>query len=195
MTRHPDKRLFVALDLPSELRSHVADVASAALAHTTATLVPSANLHVTLQFLGDVSPAAQHDLVMALADVFHGPAVRVAVGDLVPRPSAGRARLVAVELDDVDGALTVLAKRVHRATATALDGAVSNRPLWPHITVARFRRPERVRRSPTTKSERVFDITRIALYHSDIAPGRAPRYHEVLGATLGTLAQRSPSNG
>jgi 2'-5' RNA ligase len=195
VTLTPDRRLFVALALSDALRSHVAQLSASALAHTAATMVPAANLHVTLQFLGNVAPAAEQDLMASIADVLCGPAVRVRVGELVPRPSAGRARLVALELEDVDGALTVLAKRIHRATANALGGAVSNRPLWPHITVARFRRPERVRRSPATRSEHVFDIARVALYHSDIAPGRAPRYHELLGVTLGTHAQRSPSHG
>jgi 2'-5' RNA ligase len=188
-------RLFVALDLPDPLRDHAAAVAAVASAQTEARVVPAANLHVTLQFLGQVRPERTQDLVAALADAFSGPLIRVRAGAVVARPSPGRARLLALELEDVDGALTVLARRVHRATGIALGDDASNRPLWPHITVARFRRPERVRRSPTTRGERVFDITRVALYHSAIAPGRPPRYHELLGATLGTLAQRSPSNG
>lgn len=188
-------RLFVALELPDALRAHVAAAASAITGYAEARLVPAANLHVTLQFLGRIRPGQAPDLLAALDDAFHGPAVRVRAGDVVPRPSPGRARLLALGLEDVDGGLTVLAKRVRRATGVALGGATSNGPLWPHITIARFRRPERVRRSPATRSERVFDITRVALYDSDIAPGRAPRYHELLGTDLGTLAQRSSSNG
>ncbi len=188
-------RLFVALDLPDLLRDHAASVAVVAVAQTEARIVSAADLHVTLQFLGQVRPEHAPDLVAALADAFHGPVIRVRAGAVVPRPSPGRARLLALELEDVDGALTVLAKRVHRATGIALGGNASNHPLWPHITVARFRRPERVRRSPATRSEHVFAITRVALYDSDIAPGRPPRYDELLGTTLGTLAQRSPSNG
>lgn len=188
-------RLFVALELPEPLRAHAAGAGAAAAAHTQARLVPAGNLHVTLQFLGQVPPECAGDLLTALADAFHGSAIRVRAGAVVPRPSPGRARLLALELQDLDGGLTVLAKRIHRATGTALGGSVSNRPLWPHITVARFSRPERVRRSPPTESERVFDITRVALYDSDITPGRPPRYDELLGVTLGTLVIRSPSNG
>ena len=125
-----------------------------------------------------------------------GPVVRVRAGAVVARPSSGRARLLALELHDVDGALTVLrTARPSGDGGSDWRGTVSNRPLWPHITLARFSRPERVRRSPTTESERVFDITRVALYDSHIAPGQAPRYDELLGVTLGTLVQRSPSNG
>lgn len=188
-------RLFVALELPESLRTHAAESGAIAATHTQARLVPAANLHVTLQFLGHVGAGWVEDLIATLADAFHGPSIRVLAGLVVPRPSPGRARLLALELHDVDGALTILAKRIHRATSAALGAPASNRPLWPHITVARLSRPQRVRRSPTTESERVFDITRVALYNSDIAPGRAPRYDELLGATLGTLAQRSPSNG
>lgn len=194
-TINPRNRLFVALELPEPLRAHAAETAAVATADTQARLVATANLHITLQFLGQVRPECADDLLAALADALHGPVVRVRAGAVVARPSSGRARLLALELHDVDGALTVLAQRVHRATVAALGGTVSNRPLWPHITLARFSRPERVRRSPTTESERVFDITRVALYDSDIAPGRAPRYDELLGVTLGTLVQRSPSHG
>ncbi len=194
-TINPRNRLFVAIELPEVLRAHAAEAGAMAATHTQARLVAGPNLHITLQFLGQVRPDCADDLLAALADALHGPGIRVRAGTVVARPSPGRARLLALELHDTDGALTVLAKRVHRATAAVLDGSVSNRPLWPHITVARFSRPERVRRSPTTESERVFDITRVALYDSDIAPGRAPRYDELLGVTLGTLVQRSPSHG
>ena len=188
-------RLFVALELPDDLREHAAVAASAISGYPETRVVPAANLHVTLQFLGRIRPAQAPDLLAALDDAFHGPVVRVRAGDVVPRPSPGRARLVALGLEDVDGGLTILAKRIHRAIAIALGGTASNGPVWPHITIARFRRPERVRRSPTTRSERVFDIVRVALYDSDIAPGRSPKYHELLGTTLGTLAQRSSFHG
>jgi 2'-5' RNA ligase len=187
--------LFVGLDLPDALREHAATTGAASSAHTQARVVATPNLHVTLQFLGHVASEHLAALDEALVDAFVGPVVRVRAGAIVPRPSPGRARLLALELHDVDGALTILTKRVHRATGAVLGGNVSNRPLWPHITLARFSRPERVRRSPSTESERVFDITRVALYHSHIAPSQAPRYDELLGATLGTHAQRSPSNG
>lgn len=199
MSRYPTttrpSRLFVALQLPPALRDHAAQAGAVAATSTGARLVAAELLHVTLQFLGDVPAAQRADLVGVLTDVVSGPLIRVRAGDVVPRPSPGRARLLALELQDVDGNLAILSKRIHRATAAVLCGSVTNRPLWPHITVARFSRPERVRRFPSTESERVFDITRVALYDSDIAPGRAPRYTEIFGSALGTLVQRSPSNG
>ena len=119
-TINPRNRLFVALELPEQLRAHAAEAAAVATAHTQARLVATANLHITLQFLGQVRPECADDLLVALADALHGPVVRVRAGAVVARPSSGRARLLALELDDVDGALTVLAHRVHRATVAAL---------------------------------------------------------------------------
>ena len=188
-------RAFIALSLPDELRLHAVQIAEAVTADTGARLVPAVNLHVTVQFLGDLSQQIVEQVAAALIEGGGGPVVRVRTGQVVARPSWQRARLVALELHDLDGALSSLARRVEDLTGAMIGGAVSNRPLWPHITLARFIRPERVRRSPTSQSERVFDITRLALYHSHIAPGHTPRYDELLGITLGTHAQRSPSNG
>jgi RNA 2',3'-cyclic 3'-phosphodiesterase len=188
-------RIFVALDLPDELRRYATQLAEPLTDERGVRPVEERNLHITLQFLGDVQPRALDQVRASLEREVDGPPVRVRPGAVVPRPSADRARLLALELHDVDGALTALARRIHTMTGAILGGPVSNRPLWPHITLARFSRPERVRRSPTSQSERVFDITRLALYHSHIAPGHTPRYEELLGITLGTHAQRSPTNG
>ena len=189
------RRLFVALALPADLRARLARIGALVALHHGARAVPGENLHVTVDFLGDVASGPADELCEALAEILPGGSLRVRVGPTTVKPTPGRARLVAVGLHDVDGGLAIVARRVTRTTALVLGRPEPARPFWPHVTVARFQRPTRVRRSPETESEHVFDITRAALYHSDIAPGRPPRYHEVLGVTLGNLAQRSPSNG
>ncbi len=189
-------RLFVALDLDERLRAALADVGAAVSAGTGARAVPAPNLHVTVAFLGVVDPARGEALVTGLAEAMDGPAGRVRIARVVARPRSSAARLVAVELDDVDGAVTSVAWRI-RAAAERL-GVVEpeRRPFWPHVTVARFRRPEHVRRFPAVDDEHVFDIDRASLYDSHIEPGRPPRYRALMTVRLGgSLAERSSSHG
>jgi 2'-5' RNA ligase len=96
----------------------------------------------------------------------------------------------------VDGALTSLAARVVDAVAGLGPRAAPPRRFWPHVTIARFSRPTRLTRSPSTDGEHVFAITRVALYDSHIAPSRPPRYEALMDARLdGSHAERSSSHG
>jgi len=154
-------------------------------------------MHLTVAFLGTVPVAAGPQLCERLVEALAGPAPRLRPGRPVARPSPRRAQLVAVELDDVDGVLADMAARVERVCGAVLSGyAADRRPFWPHVTVARFRRPGDVRRFPPIEHEHVFDITRASLYDSHITPGEPPRYEALKEVMLdGSFAERSPSHG
>jgi 2'-5' RNA ligase len=191
-----DNRLFVALELGEDLRATLADVGSALEAGGAAKAVPARNLHVTLAFLGRVAPDTAPSLADDVVAALGGPAGRVRPARVVARPRASAARLVAVELEDLDGAVAAAAARIRAAVGHVSDGSDDRRPFWPHVTVARFRRPERVRGFPDIDGEHVFDITRASLYDSFITPGRPPRYEALVTVTLGgSLAERSSSHG
>lgn len=187
-------RLFVALDLPSGLRQALSDLGDQL--DDGVRRIPADNLHLTLAFLGAVAvddgPLLRDRLIPAL----EGPPAHVRVGRVVARPALGRARLVAVELDDVDGMLTALAARVGDAVAGVRMSASPPRHFWPHVTIGRFSRPTRLRRSAFADGEHVFAITRVALYDSHITPSRPPRYEALMDARLdGSHAERSSSHG
>ena len=189
----PDNRLFVALDLSEDLRHLLAAVGASVETYGSARAVPAQNLHVTLAFLGRVEPASAARLVGDVAAALDGPRGRVRATRIVARPRASAARLVAVELDDLDGAVVAAAERVRAAVGDTGEGG---RPFWPHVTVARFGRPERVRGFPSFDGEHVFDITRASLYDSFITPGRPPRYEALVSVGLGgSLTERSSSHG
>ena len=59
-------RLFVALELPWELRQRLAALGGGV---PGARWVPAENLHLTLRFIGDVDEGLAHDLHDALADI------------------------------------------------------------------------------------------------------------------------------
>ena len=191
----PDNRLFVALDLPSALRDALSDVGGDLIGEG-GRRIPRENLHLTLAFLGAVAIEDGPRLRAGLGEAFPGPAVRVRIGRVVARPAPSAARLVAVELDAVDGELAALVARIDGAVAGAMGRTCPSRRFWPHVTVARISRPTRLRKFPSADVEHVFAITRVALYDSHITPSRPPRYEALLEARLdGSHAERSSSHG
>ena len=186
-------RLFIAADLPAEVREILGAAGRDVAAEYGGRAVSPGNLHVTLAFLGDVPADRLEGLLEGLGRWDPGPIAPVGLGTVVGRPSQAHARLAAVEIQDGDGALTDLAARVR---AVAGDLHTDQRLFWPHVTVARFIRPTRMRRSPTRQSEHVFDIDHVSLYDSHTTPSGPPRYERLLGIPLdGTLAERKISNG
>lgn len=182
------RRLFVALDLPEPARHALAELAGDVVRRMGGRHVPAESLHVTIAFLGAVPEDLVAPVTTRVRDALVGKAMSTRVTRLVPRPRPGAARLLAAELDDSTGRMSALARAVRR-TLGAIDGVtIDERPLWPHVTLVRFGRPTRVRRSPQVGSEHVFDISRASLYDSIISPGASPTYEALCAVSLGTLA-------
>jgi len=176
-------RLFVAADLPPAARERLAAVGAHVAAHIGGRAVPPASLHATLAFLGAVPPAAVAGLVAALPGAA-GPAARVGPAALRALPRASRARLVAVELADPEGALAALARRVRAAVEQALGRPGEEGRFWPHVTLVRLRPPARAAALPPVDREHLFDISRAALYDSVQSPGGPPTYRELAAVEL-----------
>ncbi len=129
-------RLFVALDLPDALRQSLAawrpDLPDARW-------TPAERLHLTLRFLGNVSGDVRFAITEHLSTV-ESPPVPVEVGGHVWLPSARRPRVLAARVAGVPE-LEALHGRVEAALAVA-GVAPEDRPLLPHVTLARFRTPD-----------------------------------------------------
>lgn len=188
------RRLFIALDLPADTRSELARLGREA-ATDGAMAVPRGNLHITLAFLGDVRRPVADRLVPDLFDACRGPAHRAALGSPQPRPHGERARLVAVEIVDPDGSIGAQAACVADVVRSLLDDRGKHRPFWPHVTVARFRRPTRVRRSPIPQSEHVFAIDRVTLYDSVTSSTGPPVYRPIMTVPLDVTPERNIPHG
>jgi 2'-5' RNA ligase len=164
-------RLFLALDLPAA----TVDVLEAwGEAHLRGgRIVPRAQLHVTLAFLGS-RPASELPAIVG--------ALRAAVGEvdgtIVLEPSRWReTRSVGMlVLDDDAGAATELAGRLHGWLEALGVYRPESRPWLPHVTVLRFR--ERPRLSPPLPETGTFVPSDAAAYLSRLHPSGA-RY-EVL---------------
>lgn len=161
-------RLFVAVDLPQEVRARLAAWGRrAADADAALRAVPSQSLHVTLAFLGQ-RPAAEVDAlrVAVRSAGAGGLAVPLALAEalwLSPR----RPHVLTVGLDDVAGALSDVHGRVLAELSSAIGWEPEPRPLRPHVTVARVRRGARPRVQALAPAPRAsFVATALTLYRS-----------------------------
>jgi 2'-5' RNA ligase len=171
-------RLFVALDLPDDLRESLgAWAAERAQALPALRLIPARYLHVTLCFLGwrragEVGHVGRVGLAPA------EPVGELAVGEAIWLPPRGP-RVLAVELEDPEARLGALQARVSEALAASAGYEPESRPFRAHVTVARVRRGERVRRQelPPPPGGR-FTPPAVTLYRSRLS--RAGAEYEAL---------------
>jgi len=131
-------RLFVAGDLPREIRGAIEDWQEAQLAPRRE-LRLNRSLHLTLCFLGDVACEAVPGIVAALGAIDFA-AVPLTPAEALFLPERGPKRVVALRLDDPTGALVRLQGAVSAALAALGVYEPEGRPYLPHLTVARFRR-------------------------------------------------------
>jgi 2'-5' RNA ligase len=159
-------RLFVALDLPDELRARLA-----ALVPSLAQLrpVPVEALHVTLVFIGH----RPEEEIAAIADAVRAavagrPPATLCTADVVPVPKRGPARLFALDVDDVGGRAGAIQAAVSRALEPWYEP--ERRPFWPHVTLARVRRGERLKRLDVEVPRERFEAGEVTLYRSRLSP-------------------------
>ena len=190
-----DNRLFIAFDLPRDLRSVLVRAGEGVAREHGGSAVPAGNLHATVAFLGQIAPERGSKVVHAL-DAARGPALPVRVSGLVACPSSRRARLVAAELTGRERDLVERWGALAAATCRAA-GMPAPGPAWPHVTVARFRKPPRlpsawapgaapddVRMGWYPSSERTFVVRRVTLYDSHLSRRGPPRYEPLATVTL-----------
>lgn len=148
--KSPRARLFVALDLPDELREGIVRWGREALADPALRPVSPESLHITLAFLGH-RDEEEIDAIASVVRERTGPAPWLELLDPEQRPARGRARVYA---------LPVLSPGAEALQAGVEQGLVEGgfyepekRPFWPHVTVARVRSEGRGARRPAVVSE------------------------------------------
>lgn len=173
-------RLFVALELPAEVRRLLADWTAK---HTAGLgrLRPVApeSLHVTLCFLGSRPGAEVAEVAAVCRDAVAGlQAASLNVGDALWLPPR-RPRVLTVELGDEDGRLAAAQSTLARMLTDRGFYEPETRPFLAHVTVARVQRDGHVRRVELPAPERVrFTADRVTLFQSRL--GRGPARYEAL---------------
>ena len=132
-------RSFIAVEVPAEIQNAIArSVASLqkTLPKPLVRWVATQNVHLTLKFLGDVSPANLERMAEALkieADA-HG-MFTMSVDGLGAFPTSRRARVIWIGLEAPPSLLAL--QRGVEAVSVRLGYSTDDRPFSPHLTIGR----------------------------------------------------------
>jgi 2'-5' RNA ligase len=166
-------RLFVALDLPLDVRAQLTGWSEAELRELPLRLVAPESLHVTLCFLGQ-RPLVEVDAIRAACQVVAPfPPLALTVGEprwLPPR----RPRVLAIELTEAQPALAELQSALSAALAVAGFYKPESRPFLAHVTTARVPSGQRLRATEVRPpGPTAFTATQVTLYESRLGHGPA----------------------
>ena len=176
-TDSPRARLFVALELPSRVRTQLAEWRSEAVGERDdLRLVAPGSLHVTLAFIGSRPVPELEAIAAAVSGAVSGlAAARLRVAGVKAVPPR-RPRLFALDLEDPDGGAAAVQAAVSEALASGGYFKPEKRPFWPHVTLARVRRGvKRVEPIALEPPSLDFEARRVTLYRSHLSP-RGARY-------------------
>lgn len=179
-------RLFVAIDLPEDVRTLVEQgVAPLRERFPQARWVPTRNQHVTLKFLGTTWPRLVDQVIQTVGEVAGAHhALETRVAELGAFPSARRARVLWVGLDDPAGRLAAIASALDEALAEHFRP--EKRAFTPHLTVARFDPPIRLDDdlAEVGVESRPFGVEWLVVYRSHLQRP-APVYEAIATFPLG----------
>ena len=172
--KSPRARLFVALDLPGEVRKGIVEWQGSFEDPALRPVRPE-NLHMTLAFLG-YRPEKEIDRIGEVVRAVEAPAPEARMlPEPVGRPKGRRPRLFALEVES-PGTVELQAE-LERRLAEERFYEPENRPFWPHLTVARVkpekkggRKPALVERPPGAlpRTDVRFRLTRLVLFRSHL---------------------------
>ncbi len=130
-------RLFIAISLPDEVRSELEEfIRECRVSAPKLKWVRTANLHVTLKFLGETPEAKRTEIGEALAAVKVSEPIPIEVRGLGFFPNARRPRVLWAGVESSAG-LSALAEKIDQSMH-AVGFAREARPFSPHLTLARI---------------------------------------------------------
>lgn len=132
-------RSFIAIEMPAEVQAAIASSTAGmqkALPKPLVRWVASKNLHLTLKFLGDVSPANLDRLAEALKmESVRHEKFSFSVGGLGAFPTSRRPRVIWIGLE-APASLTGIQRAVE-AVSSRMGYPAEDRPFSPHLTIGR----------------------------------------------------------
>lgn len=140
----PDlKRLFLAIPLPTELQ-HVAQAVQQGIRalnpERSCAWVPPENLHLTLRFLGALTPTQSARVTEALAGLPKNAPIALSLADLGSFPALTWARVIIWNLQPNPDLM--LFQQTLEACMQTLGIAPPEHPYHPHVTLGRLRKPQ-----------------------------------------------------
>lgn len=176
----PTLRSFIAIELPPHIQAGLERITGRMKTSTTdVRWVRTADIHLTLKFLGDVDEERVPELAASIAACTAGTApFTLAVRSLGAFPNEHNPQIIWIGAEDESGRLS----RMQQALETGLAGIgfkAEKRPFAPHLTLARIkssRGKEAARRAlkECTSAEcGSYEVEHICLFKSDLTPGGA----------------------
>jgi 2'-5' RNA ligase len=132
-------RSFIAIELPAEIQAAIASSTAGlqkALPKPLVRWVASKNLHLTLKFLGDVSPTNLERLAEALkVESVRQEKFSLSVGGLGAFPTPRRPRVIWIGLEAP--AMLTAVQRAVESVSSRMGYPTEDRPFSPHLTIGR----------------------------------------------------------
>jgi 2'-5' RNA ligase len=178
-------RLFVAAYPPADLAQRMLEHLERLPLAREARLVPPQQVHLTLQFIGDVASADRDGVIESVQRAAAGLAgFRLSLQRLAALPERRPARLIAAETD-----APATLRELHSRLAVRLANKPRARPgreFRPHMTLCRFPAPVSGLRIAESAAalEGSFDVREIALMRSTLSHQGAA-HHALARVRLG----------
>jgi RNA 2',3'-cyclic 3'-phosphodiesterase len=131
-------RLFIAIEIPQEIRKRLQSVQESLRPIINAKWTRPDQLHLTLKFLGETPDPDLPRIIEQLKQITPDPQIRLSSGSIVCFPPHGPIRIVAAELNDEADRCLRLQAEIDRACHTA-GFQLEPRRWRPHVTLARVK--------------------------------------------------------
>jgi RNA 2',3'-cyclic 3'-phosphodiesterase len=142
-------RSFIAIELPAAIHQQLDGIIQQLKGPRTSAVrwVPAQNIHLTIKFMGDVSPSNMAMLMnMLKAEVSQQPAFTLSVGGLGAFPTPKRLRVLCIGIDSPPQLVGLV--RLVEAETVKLGYLSEDRFFSPHLTLGRVSQnatPDQVR--------------------------------------------------
>ena len=181
-------RSFIAVEIPAEIQNaieHAIGSLKSTLPKPLIRWVKPRNVHLTLKFLGDVTPPNLERLVETLkVEIASHEIFSISIGRLGAFPTERRARVIWIGLDAPPD-LAALQRRVD-AAAAQMGYPKEERPFSPHLTIGRV--AQTVSASDLQHIRNALESTKVGIlgtvpvqaihiFKSDIQPGGSVYTH------------------
>jgi len=189
-------RAFIAVEIPSKIQQAIHQAISSLRGEVGALVrwVPPDNIHLTLKFLGDVSPAHVEQLTQMLrAEADSCPAFDIHIGGLGSFPSPKRARVIYIGIQ-APAELEALVRGIESASRRLgyESDANGGRGFSPHLTIGRVNQKisavegQKIRRAleaAKIDSLGTARVDSVQLYKSELKPSGSV-YTKLFSASL-----------
>ena len=189
-------RAFIAVEIPPEIHKAIESKTAPLRAALDASLVrwvPTDNIHLTLKFLGDISPSNVEMLSQILSgEVSQHSTFALEFGELGAFPNPRRPRVIWIGIQAPAG-LEALQRGIEAAAAT-LGYPSEERPFSPHLTIGRVKQAagsagiQKIRSALEETKVGALGTTQVSAVHlfkSDLKPSGAV-YTRLFSAPLKT---------